>query len=314
MRIIVLGGLGFIGSHLCSHLKSRGHDVLAYDANIANAPQWLKDLRHRYANVTTTYGDILDTEKLTDTFRTFGADAVINLAAKPGVEEAEKYQQEYHKINVIGVDSLLEACRNANIRRIVHSSSSSVYGEYAGMISELHQLAPKGFYGKTKAIGEDRIHLAYQRWKLNVRILRPFTVFGPYGRTDMAPWKFAKQIIKGETLKLHENSFRDFTSVHDVSRVFALAAEGTWEGCETYNIGSEKSHGASELAQLISESLGIPLRSEVVKLPSYMPSKTWSDSSSARSKLGWSPVVSFHDAIHEFASWFLKYASNKELL
>jgi len=309
MRILVTGGAGFIGSHLCAHLVSKGHDVLIYDHGSANAPTWLKVARGRYCNAEIIAGDILDTANLAQVIREFDTDTLIHLAAKPGVAEAEEDFRLYQRVNVHGVESVLEACASAALGHIIYASSSSVYGDAVGQVNEARSPSPIGKYGQTKLEGEEKIRQASKLRGIHARILRPFTVIGPMGRPDMAPWKFAEAISKDAKVNLHAGAMRDFTSVYDVVSAFALAAELPWEGCETYNIGSGVCYGADVLAKLLAEAMGKTLHHEVGPLPTFMPKKTWSDSSGAMSRLGWRPKVAFPDAVRDFASW---YQSNNQ--
>lgn len=304
MRILVTGGAGFIGSHLCALLISRGHEVLAYDQGVAAAPDWLKKARKKHAAAEVIVGDILDVRHLTEVIRSNRPDVLINLAAKPGVAEAELNPALYQRINVEGVDAILEACLGAGLRQIVHASSSSVYGHSNGPINESQPLSPIGQYGLTKMQGEAKIHEAARRNGISARILRPFTVIGPFGRPDMAPWKFSEAITKGSKVRLHAGSGRDFTSVHDVAAAFLLAAEQPWDGCEIYNVGAGEYHTAAAMAELLAKELGLPLHADEVGLPPYLPKATWADSSSASRRLGWLPKVAFSAAAREFASWY----------
>ena len=312
MRIVVTGGIGFIGTHVCSLLKERGHDVIAYDNNKSVAPVWLKDLRRKYSAVSHVDGDILDLPKFTETLKSFTPSLVINLAAKPGVTDAETSPEEYRRVNVIGFETVLNACKIARVSKVVHSSSSSVYGQSRGKIGELDKLAPLGKYGETKLLAEQKAIYASKNCGLDVRILRPFTVFGPMGRPDMAPWIFTDRIINKKAIKLHANAFRDFTSVHDVSMAFVLASETRWKGCEIYNVGSGKSHGAGELAEAIAEFTGLSIVSDTIELPKFMPERTCADITKANDILGWYPEVSFRDAVKEFTAWFEQYAKNQK--
>ena len=311
MRILVTGGAGFIGSHLCALLITRGHDVLAYDQGAAAAPDWLKTARKKHGTVEVVAGDVLDVSYLTEVIRCNHTDVLINLAAKPGVADAERDPMIYQRINVGGVDAVLEACLGAGLRNIVHASSSSVFGNAFGQIDEHHVLSPIGQYGHTKMKGEEKIREAVVRDGISARILRPFTVIGPLGRPDMAPWKFSEAIMKGSKVKVHTGAGRDFTCVHDVCSAFALAAEQPWDGCETYNIGSGEYHGADVLAEGLARCFGRPLHVEKTDLPAFMPKQTKADYSRAMNGLGWRPKVGFAEAVREFAAWYQIHASNE---
>ena len=304
MRVLVTGGSGFVGAHVCALLTSKGHVALSYDQGSAKAPDWLKNIRTRHGMSDVIIGDILDTKLLAQSIRDFRAEVLIHLAAMPGVAEAEQNPGPYLRVNVEGVESVLEACASEGLARIVHASSSSVYGHSIGQINENHPLNPIGQYGQTKMMGEERIRLASKRGGMHARILRPFTVIGPLGRPDMAAWRFSESIMSGNRVRLHVGSGRDFTSVQDVATAFVLAAEQPWDGCETYNIGAGEYHTAAELAELLAKELGLPLHAEEAGLPPFMPKETWADSSSASRRIGWRPKVTFPAAVREFAHWY----------
>lgn len=304
MRVLVTGGSGFVGSHVCALLISKGHEALSYDLGSAKAPDWLKNIRIRHGMSDVIIGDILDTKLLAKSIRDFRPEVLIHLAAMPGVAEAEQNPRPYLRVNVEGVESVLEACASEGLARIIYASSSSVYGHSIGQINESHPLNPIGQYGQTKMMGEERIRLASKRGGMHARILRPFTIIGPLGRPDMAPWIFTETIMSGNMVKLHAGSGRDFTSVHDVAAAFVLAAEQPWDGCETYNIGAGEYHTAATLAELLAKELGLPLHAEEAGLPPYMPKATWADISSASRRIGWRPKVTFPAAVREFAIWY----------
>ena len=304
MRVLVTGGSGFVGAHVCALLTSKGHVALSYDQGSAKAPDWLKNIRTRHGMSDVIIGDILDTKLLAQSIRDFRAEVLIHLAAMPGVAEAEQNPGPYLRVNVEGVESVLEACASEGLARIVHASSSSVYGHSIGQINENHPLNPIGQYGQTKMMGEERIRLASKRGGMHARILRPFTVIGPLGRPDMAAWRFSESIMSGNRVRLHVGSGRDFTSVQDVATAFVLAAEQPWDGCETYNIGAGEYHTAAELAELLAKELGLPLHAEEAGLPLFMPKETWADSSNASQRIGWRPKVTFPAAVREFALWY----------
>ena len=312
MRILVVGGAGFIGSHVCAHLREAGHDLHAYDQGSANAPDWLKDARVRYAGVPITKGDLLDLPRLLGTITKYSPDMVINLAAKPGVGEAEQNPAPFDEVNVVGVVRLLEACRRGGVRHLVHASSSSVYGNRSGMLREEHEPAPVGHYGRTKLLGERYIEQACCEHGLSARILRPFTVIGPLGRPDMAAWKFAEQIRAGMPVTLHQDASRDFTPVHDLARAFVASVERPWSGLETINVGSGECHPVVSLAQLLADSMDRPLKTKVLAKPDYLPTSTCADSSGALRLLDWRPRLPFAEAVRDFGKWYVSQEYDEE--
>ena len=305
MKVLITGSGGFIGSHLGALLKSRGHCVYGIDSDFAEVPDWLKMARRKHSGVEPLRCDIRDKFELASTMISLAPDVVVHLAAKPGVAGAESNTEIYDAVNVTGVENLLYACRQAKVRRVVHASSSSVYGDVAGPVSEKADLRPVGRYGRTKVRGEELLEAASKSGDISALILRPFTVVGPLGRPDMAAWRFAEILFSGKPVTVHEGAGRDFTAVADVAAAFALAAEASVEGCSAINIGSGNPRSAIELAQSISAGLGVECRMALAPLPRYMPTSTHADVSRAREMLGWEPKVTFADGLSEFIRWFV---------
>jgi len=305
MRILITGSSGFIGCHLSALLRARGHSVVGLDYDTTNIPDWLLRQRSDFAAVTKIRCDISDAVTLTNSIKLAAPEVVVHLAARPGVAGAEVEPNAYEQVNVRGVHNLIHACRAANVGRIVHSSSSSVYGSITGVAEETDDPRPIGHYGRTKLLGEQSLVDAAAEGGLDVLILRPFSVIGPLGRPDMAPWRFAETLLRGQSIQLHDGAGRDFTSVHDVALAFALAAEAAPKGCHVVNVGSGQPHSAFDLAQGLAESLACRLYVNRMPLPSYMPMSTHADIRKAQSLLGWRPKRDFSESVAEFGKWFL---------
>ena len=306
MKILVTGSDGFIGCHLTALLVAKGHQVEGIDTNKSLVPAWLRRERKKWSSIHSTDCDIRDLRSLIETIAQASPDVVIHLAAKPGVAGAEQDPESYDAVNVRGVANLVNACRVSNVKRIVHASSSSVYGDAVGKIMENSQLRPMGHYGTTKVRGEQLLQDASKDGDIDVLILRPFSVVGARGRPDMAPWRFAEALRADEEIQVHAGAGRDFTAVEDVARAFALAAEADTKGCHMVNIGGGEPHLASELAERLANSLGRRCRMKPSPLPIYMPVSTHADIAQARSLLGWKPEVSFEQAVADFGEWYVR--------
>lgn len=304
MRILITGSNGFIGCHLAALLKARGHTVCGLDSDAVPVPAWLRKERSVVSGVSAINCDITDVDSLSEVFKTIAPEVIVHLAAKPGVAGAEVAPASYEEVNVRGVANLIDASERAGITRIVHASSSSVYGHAFGAIAETAELRPIGYYGKTKIMGEGLLKAAAESRGMNVIILRPFSVIGSRGRPDMAPWRFADDLLNGRPVPMHEGAGRDFTSVHDVVSAFALAAESSILGCHVMNIGAGEPHLAAELAERLADVLGCKCAMRPKPLPSYMPESTHADIGKASVLLGWSPEVKFPDSVAEFGQWF----------
>jgi len=305
MKILVTGSDGFIGCHLSALLIARGHHVFGLDVNNTPVPSWLKQERISISGLNSIQCDITDLHQLTSIVVQLAPDVVIHLAAKSGVSGAELLPSDYDAINVKGVANLIHACRAANVKRIVHASSSSVYGDSNGVMSETVRPNPIGYYGRTKLRGEQLMAEASTSGSMDVLIIRPFSVIGPRSRPDMAPWRFAEAMLRNEVIPLHVGAGRDFTSVHDVSLAFALAAEANTNGCHVLNVGGGKPHQAMELAEILSKTLQREFVASLLALPPYMPLSTHADISKAKKMLGWQPRLRFEDSVVNFAEWLL---------
>jgi len=306
MKILVTGSSGFIGCHLSALLRARGHSVVGLDSDVADIPAWLRRERSELAGVPKVSCDISDAASLTEVIKNASPDVVVHLAARSGVAGAEVAPEAYDQVNVKGVQNLILACRAASVGRIVHSSSSSVYGAIVGVAAETVETKPLGHYGRTKLMGERLLEEASAGGSLDVLILRPFSVIGPLGRPDMAPWRFAESLLSSQPIQLHDGAGRDFTSVHDIAFAFALAAEVGTKGCHVMNVGSGQPHSAFDLASGLADTLECRLETTRMPLPSYMPQSTHADIGRARTLLGWRPIRNFSETVAEFGKWFLK--------
>ena len=306
VRILVTGSNGFIGCHLSALLRMRGHIVFGVDSGSAQVLAWLRKERSDHSGIAAFNCDITDTGSLAELLSIVTPDVVVHLAAKPGVAGAESHPDAYDAVNTRGIQSLVRACQEVKVRRVIHASSSSVYGGALGPITETAELRPLGHYGRTKMRGELHLQAAAESGVLDVLILRPFSVIGPMGRPDMAPWRFADDLLNGRMVSVHDGAGRDFTSVHDVAMAFALAAESEISGCHVVNIGAGEPHQAIELAEGLAQAMGCSCISSFLPLPTYMPLSTHAEIGRASALLGWKPKVKFTDAVAEFGEWFIK--------
>ena len=306
MKILITGSEGFIGCHLAAQLTSRGHLVHGLDNGAAMVPDWLRRERSEWSAIDTLRCDIRDRDALAKAVSRVAPEVVVHLAARPGVAAAEDNPRVYDEVNVDGVLNVIHACRAAKVRRIVHASSSSVYGSIDGPVHEEMQLKPLGHYGRTKLMGERLIEAAAATGDISALVIRPFSVIGPRGRPDMAPWRFAECLLKGEAVTIHEGAGRDFTSVTDAAAAFALAAEDDFRGYCAVNIGGGSPSLAVDLANELARGLGSECVAKIVPHPPYMPLSTHADISRAAKLLGWAPRKSFEGSVSEFSRWFLE--------
>lgn len=223
-KILVTGAAGFIGAALSKKLLERGDEVVGldnlndyYDVNLKHARLATID---EFDKFTFIEADIADRQSLNDVFERYGFDVVVNLAAQAGVRYSIENPQAYIQSNLVGFANILEACRHHNVASLVYASSSSVYGankEYP--FDEDHPVNhPVSLYAATKKSNELMAHSYASLYGMSVTGLRFFTVYGPWGRPDMAPFLFTKAILEGRQIDVFNNGemFRDFTYIDDI--------------------------------------------------------------------------------------------------
>jgi nucleoside-diphosphate-sugar epimerase len=317
-KILVSGAAGFIGSRVCALLAAEGCDIVAFD-NFNDAYDGrLKDWR--WAQLEKVKGlqlqrlDLEDIAGLNALFEKEAADrpgrpafdAVINLAARAGVRASVEKPWLYVRANVDGSLNLLECCRHFGVKKFVLASTSSLYGQghptpfHEGLNTD-HPLSP---YAATKKAAEAMAYTYHYLHGLDVSALRYFTVYGPAGRPDMAPLKFAQRIREGRTITVHGDGSqsRDFTYVDDIARGTILALRPV--GYEAFNLGSDEPLKLSEVIATIEELTG---RQAVKEFrpghPADVPA-TWADISKARRLLGWEPQTSFRQGMGNLVAWY----------
>jgi len=308
-RIIVTGGAGFIGSHVCEALLARPCDVLAldsfdtfYDPQIKrrNVHHCLADGRFSLAE-----GDICDAAFVEEVLAG-GADVLVHLAARAGVRPSIEQPLLYQKVNVEGTLVLLEAARRVGVRKFIFASSSSIYGNnrkvpFAESAPGDHPISP---YAATKKAGELLCHTYHHLYGLDVTCLRFFTVYGPRQRPDLAIHTFARLIEAGRPVPVFGDGSmrRDYTYVDDIV-AGVLAAVDRCEGYHLYNLGESRPVSLNDMIATLERALG---RRAVLDRRPMQPGdvdQTYADIRLARAELGYDPATSFEDGIARFVAW-----------
>lgn len=313
MKILVTGGAGFIGSHLCDKLIGTGNEVVCldnfndyYDPSIKrnNIKTLLENPHFKlYEN------DILNQEFLETLFADERFDLIVHLAARAGVRPSLQNPRLYQKVNIEGTGNLLELSAKHGITKFVLASTSSVYGNNKKVpFSESdfvdHPISP---YAATKKACELIAYTYHTLYQMNVTCLRFFTVYGPRQRPDMAIHKFAKLIREGKEIPMYGDgsSRRDYTYVDDIIDGVVKSIEHC-KGYNVYNLGESQTIELKKLIDLIANALGE--KAKIKQMPEQPGDVkiTYADISKAVNEIGYHPTTSIEAGIPKFVDWFLK--------
>lgn len=312
MNILVTGGAGFIGSHLCERLLAAGHTVWALDNldpfyDPALKRQNLEEMRRVSDRFRFVPGDITEEEPLRTLCHEVRFDQIVHLAARAGVRPSLEQPALYQRVNVEGTVRVLEAARQSGVRKLVLASSSSVYGCNAKVpFSESDPLtAPISPYAASKIACEALGHVYHHVYGLDVVMLRFFTVYGPRQRPDLAIHKFARLIWTGRPIPVYGDgsSARDYTYITDILDGIEACLDREF-GYEIFNLGDSRPIRLDRLIELLEAALGRPARRETLPpQPGDVPI-TYADITKAGQKLGYHPRVPIEEGIQRFATWF----------
>lgn len=311
MKILVTGGAGFIGSHVCELLLKDGHTVTVLDdLNDFYSPALKKanlESVRRCGPLRFYAGDIADEARVTEVFDESRPEAVIHLAARAGVRPSLEQPLLYGRVNVLGTMNLLEASRRFGVRKFVFASSSSIYG-IANRVpfreDDPAQL-PVSPYAATKIAGEKLAFTYAHLYGLQVVCLRLFTVYGPRQRPDLAINKFTSMIDRGEPIPAYGDGStrRDYTFIEDTTQgiLRALAYDCSFE---VFNLGNSQPVELRELIRLLEGALS--KRAVIQWLPDQPGDVpvTYADITKANSAFGYQPQTSLRTGIERFVSWY----------
>ena len=332
MKILVTGAAGFIGSHVASNLLRRGDVVVGldnlnnyYDVNLKLA---------RLARLTPLPGfkfvklDLADRDGMAGLFKAESFDRVIHLAAQAGVRYSLENPHAYVDSNVTGTVNVLEGCRHSSVRHLVFASTSSVYGMNTNMPFSPHRGVdhPLSLYASTKKAGELMAHNYAALFALPVTVLRFFTVYGPWGRPDMALFLFARNILAGQPIDVFNNGHhtRDFTFVEDIAEGVVRACDRIassnphWDGKQPdpatspapfriYNIGNNNPVQLTRYIEVLEQCLGRKaLRNFLPLQPGDVPD-TYADVEDLVRDVGYKPQTTVEEGVRRFVEWYLSY-------
>jgi len=333
MKIFITGIAGFIGFHLTDLLAQSGHDILGvdnlnnyYDPNLKLARLSKLginiDLNERqvqsqkHGNITFSSADVSDNNLIRSLMQDFNPDMVIHLAAQAGVRYSIENPEVYVESNVKGFFNIIELCRGLGIKRLIYASSSSVYGNQNEVpYRETDRTdEPVSLYAATKKSNELFAHTYAHLFGIKAVGLRFFTVYGPYGRPDMAYFSFVKDILNGNTIRVFNegNLSRDFTFIDDIVQSIQRLVDGfdfisRERGHQIFNIGNSKPVQLRRFIEIIENALGKNAILENVGMQSGDVFKTFADVSALESCINYRPSTTLDDGIVKFVNWYKQY-------
>ena len=330
MKVLVTGSAGFIGSEVSSRLLDAGHEVIGldnlndyYDVSLKKA-RLARTIDH--PSYSEARIDLQDRDAVASLFEKHVPTHVINLAAQAGVRYSIENPHSYVDSNIVGFTNILEGCRHAKVKHLVFASSSSVYGTNTKMPFTVHDPVnhPISLYAASKRANELMAHTYSHLFEIPVSGLRFFTVYGPWGRPDMALFLFTKAIIEGKPIDVFNNGEmkRSFTYIDDiVEGVIRLlgsppqkAEPGTDDPATSatapfhiYNIGSDKPETLMRYIEVLEESLGKKAIKNMLPMQPGDVSATWADVDDLKSAVGFEPKTPIEEGIKNFVNWYREF-------
>ena len=332
MKVLVTGAAGFIGSHVAQLLLQRAdtvvgldnlndyYDVTLKEARLARLRDWD---RFRFVRL-----DVADQAGMMALFRHGGFHRVIHLAAQAGVRYSIENPHAYVDSNVVGFMNILEGCRHAGVEHLVYASTSSVYGANTAMPFSVHQNVdhPLSMYAATKKANELMAHTYAHLYRLPVTGLRFFTVYGPWGRPDMALFLFTRAILNGEPIDVfnYGNHRRDFTFVDDIaqgvmrSMDHVATPDHEWSGdapdpatsaapYRLYNIGNNRPIELMHYIHVLEECLGREADKRMLPMQQGDVPDTWADAEDLVREVGYRPDTPVEEGVRRFVDWYRDY-------
>ena len=332
MNVLVTGAAGFIGSALSIRLLNRGDNVFGVDNHNDYYNPELKEARLArhidHPNYSHIRMDIEDGKEVEALFKKHQFEGVVNLAAQAGVRYSIDNPSAYINTNMVGFGHILEGCRHNNVSHLVYASSSSVYGSNTKMPFSVHDNVdhPLSLYAASKKANELMSHTYSHLYDLPITGLRFFTVYGPWGRPDMALFKFTRAMLAGEKIQVfnYGKHSRDFTYIDDivegVVHVLDRPAKPNplWSGdnpdpgsstapWRVYNIGNNNPVELMDYIEALENSLGIKAEKELLPLQSGDVPDTYADIDDLVEEFGYKPLMNVKQGVENFVRWYKKY-------
>jgi UDP-glucuronate 4-epimerase len=332
LKTLVTGAAGFIGFYTAKQLLERGDTVVGldnfndyYDVGLKNSRAAILE---PFANFRMVRIDLEDRSAIEKLFGSEKFDKVVHLAAQAGVRYSIENPHSYISSNIVGTMNILEGCRHHEVQHLVYASSSSVYGANTAMPFSIHQNVdhPLALYGATKKANELMAHTYSNLYELPTTGLRFFTVYGPYGRPDMALFMFTKNIIEGKPIDVfnYGNHRRDFTFVEDIVEGVIRTMDHTatpntaWDPAQPdpgtsrapyriYNIGNQQPVELMRYIETIEKCVGKKAKKNLLPLqPGDVPD-TWADAEDLAADVGYRPSTPIEVGVRRFVDWYVDY-------
>lgn len=331
--VFVTGTAGFIGFHLARHLLDEGFDVVGFDGLTDYYDVTLKKKRHEMLSEHPKFsfhiGMLEDNEFLAKTVEAAKPDVIVHLAAQAGVRYSLENPRAYIDSNITGTFNLMEAARTAQVDHLLMASTSSVYGGNTQMPFEETQKTelPLTLYAATKKANEAMAHSYAHLWKLPTTMFRFFTVYGPYGRPDLALFKFVRAALAGEAIDVYNfgEMARDFTYVDDLVHSIRLLIDAVPSTPDadapaipgdslspvapfrTMNIGNGQSVPLMDFITEIENALGQPIKKNMMEMQKGDVPATWANTDLLEALTGYRPNTSVQEGIEHFVQWYREY-------
>lgn len=332
-RIFITGSAGFIGFHLANLLLARGYQIGGYDGMTSYYDVSLKERRHailrQHDGFSATEAMLEDHKQLSQAMTTFRPDTIVHLAAQAGVRYSIENPKAYFDANLVGTFHVMECARALAVDHLLMASTSSVYGANTEMpFAEMQRVAtPMTFYAATKLANESMAHSYAHIYNLPITMFRFFTVYGPWGRPDMALFKFTKGIIDGGPIEIYNDGdmWRDFTYVEDLVRGIAglidaiperpASSEEIAHGdslspvapYRVVNIGNSKKVRLLDFVDAIEAEIGTKAVRNYLPMQKGDVPATWADASLLESLTGYKPHTPFREGVAKFVAWYREF-------
>lgn len=320
-KILITGGAGFIGFHLSRKLLEEGCSIIGFDNLNEYYDVQLKydrlEILKEFEKFQFVKGDLADKEALNDLFERERPDIVVNLGAQAGVRYSIENPDAYMQSNMIGFFNILECCRNYPVKHLVYASSSSVYGANKKVPFSTKDKVdnPVSLYAATKKSNELMAHCYSKLYGIPTTGLRFFTVYGPYGRPDMAYFSFTQKIMAGEPIKIFNNGdmYRDFTYVDDIVKGIENMLNNPPRENENgvrykiYNIGNNQPEKLMHFVETLEKCLGKEAKKEFYPMQPGDVYQTYADVTDLIEDFDFKPSTSIEEGLEKFVAWYKSY-------